>query len=118
MCTTIENIEEYIVGYFCKRVVPSSEWDTTLCSVVEQMIKHEKGDNNLYSVRASMMNTFTKSTSFTRDEAPYFLGSGVYKRVTKSVEKIFIGNIKLNDIVAENADRHIGTNDKPENDSS
>eukprot|EP00957_Ditylum_brightwellii_P038549 2913506-Ditylum_brightwellii.AAC.1 len=43
--TAIKNIEEYLVGYFCKG--------------------------------GSMMNSSTKSKSFTRDEDSYFLGGGV-----------------------------------------
>ena len=42
--TAIENIEEYLVGYFCKGAKSSMEWDTTLRSVVENMIKRGKGD--------------------------------------------------------------------------
>ena len=102
--TAIENIEEYLVGYFCKGAKSSMEWDTTLRSVVENMIKRGKGDKDLFSVVGSMMNSITKSKSFTRDEASYFLGGGVHKRTSLPVKKIFVGNINLDDIAPQDVD--------------
>ena len=102
--TAIENIEEYLVGYFCKGAKSSMEWDTTLRSVVENMIKRGKGDKDLFSVVGSMMNSITKSKSFTRDEVSYFLGGGVHIRTSLPVQKIFVGNINLDDIAPQDVD--------------
>ena len=75
-----------------------------LRSVVENMIKRGKGDKDLFSVVGSMMNSITKSKSFTRDEASYFLGGGVHKRTSLPVKKIFVGNINLDDIAPQDVD--------------
>eukprot|EP00957_Ditylum_brightwellii_P158303 12049903-Ditylum_brightwellii.AAC.1 len=54
--TAIENIEEYLVEYFCKGAMSSMEWETMLQSVVENMIKRGKGQKDMFSVVGSMMN--------------------------------------------------------------
>jgi hypothetical protein len=86
--TAIENMEEYLVGSFCKGAMSSMEWDTMLRSVVENMIKRGKGEKDMFPGVGSMMNSITKSKSFTRDEASYFLGGGVHKRTSLPVKNI------------------------------
>ena len=73
-----------------------------LRSVVEKMVNDGKGDKNLFSVVGTMMNTFTKSKSVSRDEASYMLGGGVYKRMTMPVKKCSVSSVYLDDI-KENA---------------
>ena len=66
------------------------------------MVNDGKGDKNLFSVVGTMMNTFTKSKSVSRDEASYMLGGGVYKQMTTPAKKCPVSSVYLDDI-KENA---------------
>eukprot|EP00957_Ditylum_brightwellii_P206307 15347763-Ditylum_brightwellii.AAC.1 len=46
----------------------------------------------------TMMNTFTKSTSISRDEASYKLGGGLYKQMSMPVKKCSVSRVHLDDI--------------------
>eukprot|EP00957_Ditylum_brightwellii_P145254 11063261-Ditylum_brightwellii.AAC.1 len=62
------------------------------------MVNDGKGDKNLFSVVRTMVNTFTKSTSVSRDEASYMLGGGLNKRMSIPVKKYSVSSVYLDDI--------------------